>query len=658
MMQLIKNELINLRAQKSYLVLSCLVLAVVIVVSFVTSVAWTPLLSLLANGEHFITNSAGYQWAVKTIDEDPDSALSKMLGFIFRDPQSKGDMMRDEAEKFAEQNLYGYYEYCMAEGEFYDFADAHDMPDWAASQSRNTLVELYSWRNIVEGLESGKYTPDDVLDYLDVVMNASFADLPYYIYYDSYDYETDSYVYEFHKDANTESGYVVCTYTEVLAALVAYKPVCAQMIELAEKQALELTADAHYDTLITELGSEILEKEFTANLIEQTLQDPTQNLTDDEIATYEYTLKQAKRDIENLKTRQSAFEYLKEHELDPDSYAYQIVYTLLHDVLNLRSTAQDMLDQENLIDDSDLFVTIFYQARANAAKLQIQVLDQAIVVIEHAYQNNLLLDGMSVNSAKSNFTSNLATAAFMVTAVSIVLASMILSREFATGTVRLWVIRPKTRSKLLMSKIVALLIYIVSMMLICFGITYAFGLINHLIDLFFFGESTLFLPRYEALFGLVLPIPAILEHLWTLVVLTLPVVLFAMVSFFISVLTKKGVLGIVLGMLTLMFASDIQMLVLMLGNYTGAFHYVLQLTVLPYLHMETLLGTALEYAIVNTVGGSAMDMLNLGAMLSNSAWGAMPYVFSSAFGAVVLLVHIGILIFASLAVFKKTQIKS
>lgn len=658
MMQLIKNELIKLRAQKSYLVLSCLVLAVVVVVSFFTSVAWSPLLSLISNREHFITNSAGYQWAAKTIDEDPDSALSRVLSVIFRDPKTKGDMMRDEAEDFAEQELYGYYEHYMAAGEFYDFADEHDLPDWAANQCGSTLIELYRWRNIVQGLESGKYTPGEVLDYLDVVLNASFLDLPYYVYYKDYDFETDTYEYEFHMETYSDEEPVVVPFSEVLASLVAYKPACAQLIELAEKQALELTADAHYDALITELDGKVLETEIVISKVEQALKDPMLNLTEDEIAAYEFSLKQAKREIEDLKMSKEALEYLKENELDPDSHAYQVAYSLLPDVLNLRSSAQDTLDQQGLIDDSDPFAVIFYQASVNAAKLQIQVLDQAVVIIEHAYQNDLLLEGMSVNSSKGIFTSNLSTAAFMVTAVSIVLASMILSREFATGTVRLWVIRPKKRSKLLMSKIVTLLIYVVSMMLICFGITYAFALVNHLLDLFFFGESTLFLPRYEALFGLVIPIPAILEHLWTLFVLTLPVILFAMLSFFISVLTKKGVLGIVLGMLVLMFASDIQMIVLVIGNYTGLFHYVLQLTVLPYLHMETLLGSAMEYAVNNTLGGSAMDMLNIGAMLSNSAWGAMPYVFSSIFGALVLIVHIVLLIWASLAAFKRTQIKS
>lgn len=655
MKQLVQNELIKLRAQKTYLVLSCLVLAAVIIVSFFTSVAWSPLMHMInsfAEDEDFLTASAGYQWAVQTIKKDPDSALSRVLSVVFSNPKSKGDRIREEAEQYAENGLYGYYEHYMAQGEFYDFADAHELPDWVILQCSYSLVELYRWRNIVEGLESGEYTPDDVLDYLDVVLYASFLELPYYIFYD-YDYQAEERTYEFHKETDTEEGYVVCTYTEVLQALIACKPICEQQTALAEKLAVELTADAFYDTTVMELDGIILEYELRVRELRSKMEDPTQNLTDEEMAAYAYQEKSFNREIENLQKRKSAYVYLKEHDLDPDSNAYAIVDSVLTGALSVRSSAQDTLDQKELMEDAEPVLKAVYQMSVNAAKLQIEVLDQALVVLEHAYRNDLVLEGMTANSAKANFTNNLSIAAFMVTAVSIVLASMIFSREFATGTVRLWVIRPKTRSKLLLSKIATLLIYIVSMMLICFGITYAFALVNHLEDLFFFGESTMFLPRYEVLFGGMISIPAILEHLWTLVALTLPVILFAMLSFFISVLTKTGVLGIVLGMLTLMFASGIQTVIMVIGNLTGAFHYVLQLTVLPYLDMQTFLGSVIDYAIINANGGSILGLFN-GEMMA----GAMPYLFSSVLGAVVLIAHIALLIWASIAVFKKTQIKS
>ena len=162
------------------------------------------------------------------------------------------------------------------------------------------------------------------------------------------------------------------------------------------------------------------------------------------------------------------------------------------------------------------------------------------------------------------------------------------------------------------------------------------------------------------LFGKAVAIPAVAEHVWALVVLTLPVILYAMLCLFISVLTKKGVLSIVCGMIVLMFASDIQTLVLIVANYTGIFGYALQATVLPYLGMNRLLVTSMDFGIMS----SAMELDNLGALLGiedmimSQVWGAMPYVCSSFAGAVVLVAHILLLVWASLFAFKRTQIKS
>ncbi|MBO5842612.1 MAG: hypothetical protein J6R46_06410, partial [Clostridia bacterium] len=87
MKQLIKNELIKLRAQKTYVVLSCIVLALVIVVSFFTSVLMSPLNMLITHRKNFLTESAAYDWAIEKIKEDPDSALAGVLRTVFKDPK-------------------------------------------------------------------------------------------------------------------------------------------------------------------------------------------------------------------------------------------------------------------------------------------------------------------------------------------------------------------------------------------------------------------------------------------------------------------------------------------------------------------------------------------------------------------------------------------
>ncbi len=650
MKQLVKNELIKLRAQKAYLVLSCLVLAIVVIVSFVTSVLMTPIMCLINDGREFITHSAGYALVVDYIYENPDSALAGVLRKVFRDPKSEADSTREQAEEYLEMELYGYYEHMMALAEYYDFRDSHDLPEWASGQYQ-AIVDLYRWRGIVRGLQEGRYTQDMMMYdyYMEEVMYLTFADFPYYMEY-YYDKENGYEERRFYKQV--DGAGVECSFAEVVQALVACMPACEQAIAEMENTAINLTVNEYYNVHIADLEARILEQQAQIAQTELELQNP--DLLQYEIEFYEYMITTYRGAIEDYEYRMEAVKSLQQKGADPDGRAFEIVNYLLPRVLSAR---RDAIDEIALGEVSDEFV-LLRRAKESSYDHQIRMLDKALVGVEYAYQNDITPEGVGESRAKDSFVSNLATSAFLVSAVTIVLSSMILSREFATGTVRLWVIRPKTRSKLLGSKMITLFMYVITMMVICFGITYVFALINHVIDLFFYGESTLFAPVYGVVFGRVVAVPAVLEHLWALVVITLPVLLYAALCLLISVLTKNGVIGIVLGMLVLMFASDIQAVALVIANYTGLFGYVIQATVLPYLSMDTLLGSAMDYGFEVANQFMELDILNLKGMLMSQIWGAMPYVCSSLVGAVVLVVHIAGLVLLSLFAFKKTQIKS
>lgn len=650
MKQLVKNELIKLRAQKAYLVLSCLVLAIVVIVSFVTSVLMTPIMCLINDGREFITRSAGYELVVDYIYENPDSALAGVLRKVFRDPKSEADSTREEAEEYLEMEMYGYYENMLALAEYYDFKDSHDLPEWASGQYQ-AIVDLYRWRGIVRGLQEGRYTEEMLMYdyYMEEVMYLTFADFPYYTEY-YYDKETGYEERRYYKQVDGEG--VECSFAEVVQGLVACMPACEQAIAEIENAAINLTVDEYYNVHIADMEARILEKEAQIAQTELELQNP--DLLEYEIEFYEYMITTYRGEIEDYEYRMEAVKSLQQKGADPDGRAFEIVNYLLPRVLSAR---RDAIDEIAMAEVSDEFV-LLRRANESSYNHQIRMLDKALVGLEYAYQNDITPEGMGGSRAKESFVSNLTTSAFLVSAVTIVLSSMILSREFATGTVRLWVIRPKTRSKLLGSKMITLLMYVIAMMVICFGITYVFALVNHVIDLFFYGESTLFAPVYGLVFGRVVAVPAVLEHLWALVVITLPVLLYAALCLLISVVTKNGVVGIVLGMLVLMFASDIQAVALVIANYTGLFGYVMQATVLPYLSMDTLLGSAMDYGLEVANQFMDIDFLNLKGMLMSQIWGAMPYVCSSLVGAVVLVVHIAGLVLLSLFAFKKTQIKS
>ncbi|MBQ7378635.1 MAG: ABC transporter permease subunit [Clostridia bacterium] len=662
MMQLIKNELIKLRAQKTYLVLSCLVLAVVILVSFVTSVAWTPLLNLLANGRHFITKSAGYEWVIDFVYENPDLPISNMLRTVFKDPKSDGDLARENADKALQDGYYGSYEDLMAQASFYDFKDQNELPDWIAQSIQANLVELYRWSSVAEGFVSDQYTVSMMTqDYyvLDCLLYTSFAEIPYYASYE-YDPETgNTYIafYKWDEGEYVEGEPVACPVSEVKAYVQALLPQCNTLIRQIEQQAISLEPDAYYEQLIMGQRSSIFNYQTEIEQYRAELDNPENELNEYQIASLNAAIERDEKLIGYCEQIIEAYTYLKENDASPDSQAFSIVKNVLPVFLESDLYGGSGL-LEQLIDLDDAPV-LLQKAVESANSHREHVKQKALIALEYAYKNDAMIEGMGASGAKGAFVSNLSIAAFMITAVTIVLASMILSREFATGTVRLWVIRPKTRSKLLGSKIATLLLYIAGMMLICFGITYAFALINHVLDLFFYGESTLFVPYYGVIFNQTVAIPAIFEHVWMLIVLTLPIMLFAMLCLLISVLTKKGVLGIVLGMLVLMFASDIQAVVLVVANYTGGFGYLLQATVLPYLSMDALLCSPMDYALSTyTSGSSILELLDLKSLLMGQLWGTMPYECSTIVGVLVLALHIVLLIYASLWAFKRMQIKN
>ena len=662
MKQLIRNEWVKFRAQKTYVVLSCIVLALVLLVSFFTSVLMTPLNCLIANGRDMFTESAAYDWAIEQIQEKPDSVLSGVLRTVFKDPQSDGDKLREQAAEAWEDGYLSSHAMYLAEAKYCDFIDENALEDWVVNAVQNELMNLYSWREVYLGVQNGLYSQADlVYDYYLFYLLINFKYTEEDVWFDGYeewDPETGkSVIHYYYYD---EYGLAVpCTWEEIWSVFSSFKTICDQKIAEIEQYALTLEPDAYYDSLIAEKNAEILSYENSIAECEKYIAelDPKSESYATERAYYEIEIANNRRAIEDTERVINALKVLKEQESSPDSNSFMLVNRLLPNVLkNRRNTLQSLEQLE--VEDEFALLEIAMRSSYNH---QLRVLDKAVIAVEYAYEHNILPENMSASSAKSTFINNLSTASFLISAVTIVLASMILSREFATGTIRLWVIRPKTRNKLLGSKIATLLLYVCGMMGASFIITYAFALVNHVIDLFFYGDSTLFVSNYGVVFGQVLPIPSVLECLWALVILTLPVILYAMLCLFISVLTKKGVLGIVCGMLVLMFATDLQALALIVANYTGAFGYVLQATVLPYLSMDRLLVTALDYG-VSTYTMGMMDglggLMGLEDMLMAQIWGAIPYVCSTFVGAGVLIVHIVLLILASLFAFKRTQIKS
>ena len=279
MKQLIKNELIKLRAQKTYVVLSCIVLALVVIVSFFTSVLMTPLNNLLEYGGYLLIESAAYDWAAEQIQNDPDSALSGVLRWVFKDPKSDGDAMREAAAEAMEDGYLSSHAVYMAEAKYYDFRDQNELEPWVVSAIENDLLELYIWRQVYDGVNAGLYTQADMVnDYYLFYLLSDFSYSETQVSFEMFqvwDPETGAgeLVYQYYGP----EGYAVpCTWEEIWEFMTQLKSVCDQKIAQIEQYALTLEPDAYYEILIQGQKEEIKTVQETIAELEQDIQDLSQ----------------------------------------------------------------------------------------------------------------------------------------------------------------------------------------------------------------------------------------------------------------------------------------------------------------------------------------------------------------------------------------------
>ena len=66
MIQLIKNEMIKIRAQKSYVAMSCIVLVLILLFSFITSVAPAPIMQAINYEKFWLTESAALNCSIQS----------------------------------------------------------------------------------------------------------------------------------------------------------------------------------------------------------------------------------------------------------------------------------------------------------------------------------------------------------------------------------------------------------------------------------------------------------------------------------------------------------------------------------------------------------------------------------------------------------------
>lgn len=265
--------------------------------------------------------------------------------------------------------------------------------------------------------------------------------------------------------------------------------------------------------------------------------------------------------------------------------------------------------------------------------------EAGIRVAHYAVINNVAPEGVD-SVTKENIRSEIVSVSGFATIFSIVLAGMIVANEFSAGTVRLLLIRPKKRWKILLSKLTCTLSLYVLLVL---GSTVALSVIEILIN----GVGDAFTPDLSYANGKVTEIPAIVETLYTAALSIIQSLPFIALAFFLSVLMKKSALALVLSFVAYSMSATVQTVAILLTSVLE----VIKFTIFPYLSLESFRFSASDIVIQNmTYDSFDINMLFGGLMPSLSSNDA-------ALGIAIVLLHTAALIALAFHSFKKQQIK-
>lgn len=218
--------------------------------------------------------------------------------------------------------------------------------------------------------------------------------------------------------------------------------------------------------------------------------------------------------------------------------------------------------------------------------------EESSAIIRASMEHGVPIRGTVNDSTKTLFLSEFSSSFGIIVIFVIILAGMTLSNEYTAGTVRLLLIRPQRRSRILASKLL-------SGGILWVAATAVASVLLAVECIALFGVKDLFAPAIFNHGTKVMIVPAIFAFLWRVLlsfISTAPIILFTLL---ISTLIKRSALPIALAMICRFSTSVITTVSLSLQKLH------LEYTPLPYLDLTSFIGNTAERYIID--GGSTLD---------------------------------------------------
>lgn len=303
-------------------------------------------------------------------------------------------------------------------------------------------------------------------------------------------------------------------------------------------------------------------------------------------------------------------------------------------------------DEFNEKNDAQDFFGIFSSASADNYKDYVEMTErsqkearQALMTVDYALANGIAPSETVERSTKSIVHYSLGMVASLISLAMVIITAMNVAGEYSSGTIRLLLIRPRNRSKIIASKFLAL-----------FTVCAFFGAVgfvtSNIVPILINGVSDIFVPNLMCSAN-VFEIPAVVYSLLKMLLPLLSGSLLGALAFFMAVWTRKAALAIIAPVIVNAFSSTVQLVVVTMLNVKA-----LRFTILPYFDLGVYLSTPL--ANYNSMGMDGVVSMFFGDF-STLYRGAG---ISILIGVVVVTLHLVLLYILAFEIFRRQQIKN
>ena len=286
-------------------------------------------------------------------------------------------------------------------------------------------------------------------------------------------------------------------------------------------------------------------------------------------------------------------------------------------------------------DDYEKYCENVENTRANARR--------ALMTVDYAIENGIPLPEMTPHSAKMIIRDSLSSVASIVVIAMIIVTANNIALEYSSGTIRLLLIRPRKRSKIILSKFLALFTVGVIVSVAVFIVV---TLVSTIANAAVYGEWDTLTPDLICT-SRVIKINSLLYSLAKLFLPLLSGGFLLSIGFMMAVVTRKAALAIIAPVVINSMSSILQLLSM---NYAGEYP-ILKYTVLPYFDLG-------QY-LVSPVANYSLSGLNYSALING---GMSTLVLSSNLsaltGAIVIILHFVLIYALAFWAFSRQQIKS